>query len=54
MTVHGFIEDDKKAVDDYKKLHSKEWLEKLGEADFDIVIERDDLIDDIGFQQEPE
>ena len=54
MTVHGFIEDDKKAIDDYKKLHSKEWLEKLGESDFDIVIERDDLIDDIGFKQEPE
>ena len=54
MTVHGFIEDDKKAIDDYKKIHSKEWLEKLGESDFDIVIERDDLIDDIGFKQEPE
>jgi hypothetical protein len=54
MTTHGFIEDDKKAIDDYKKLHSTEWLEKLGTNDFDIVIERDDLIDDIGFEQEPE
>jgi hypothetical protein len=54
MTTHGFIDDDKKAIDDYKKLHSAEWLEKLGSSDFDIVIERDDLIDDIGYQQEPE
>ena len=54
MTTHGFIDDDKKAIDEYKKLHSAEWLEKLGTSDFDIVEERDDLIDDIGFEQEPE
>ena len=54
MTTHGFIDDDKKAIDDYKKIHSAEWLAKLGTSDFDIVIERDDLIDDIGYQQEPE
>ena len=54
MTTHGFIEDDKKAIDDYKKLHSTEWLKKLGTNDFDIVIERDDLMDDMGFEQEPE
>lgn len=54
MTTHGFIDDDKKAIDEYKKLHSAEWLEKLGTSDFDIVEERDDLIDDVGFEQEPE
>jgi len=54
MTTHGFIDDDKKAIDEYKKEHSAEWFEKLGAKDFDIVIERDDLIDDIGFEQEPE
>lgn len=54
MTTHGFIDDDKKAIDEYKKLHSAEWLAKLGTSDFDIVIERDDLIDDIGFENEPE
>ena len=54
MTTHGFIDDDKKAIDEYKKEHSAKWLEKLGAKDFDIVIERDDLIDDIGFEQEPE
>jgi hypothetical protein len=54
MTTHGFIDDDKKAIDDYKKIHSAEWLAKLVTNDFDIVIERDDLMDDIGFEQEPE
>ena len=39
MTVHGFIEDDKKAIDDYKKEHSKSWLSILGSADFDVVEE---------------
>ena len=39
MTVHGFIEDDKKAIDDYKKSHSKEWLSILGTTDFDVVEE---------------
>jgi hypothetical protein len=39
MTVHGFIPDDKKAIDDYKKEHSKEWLQILGTTDFDIVEE---------------
>jgi len=43
MTVHGFIEDDKKAVDDYKKLHSHEWLQVLGTTDFDIVEEDSEL-----------
>lgn len=41
MTVHGFIEDDKKAVDEYKKAHSAEWLQVLGTKDFDIVEEND-------------
>jgi len=39
MTVHGFIEDDKKAIDEYKKAHSKEWLQILGSTDFDVVEE---------------
>jgi hypothetical protein len=43
MTVHGFIEDDKKAVDDYKKIHSHEWLQVLGTTDFDIVEEDSEL-----------
>jgi hypothetical protein len=39
MTVHGFIPDDKSAIDAYKKEHSKEWLSILGSSDFDIVEE---------------
>lgn len=37
MTVHGFIDDDKKAIDAYKKEHSEEWLKILGSLDFDLV-----------------
>ena len=39
MTVHGFIADDKKDIDAYKKQHSKEWLAILGSDSFDIVEE---------------
>ena len=39
MTVHGFIADDKKAIDLYKKEHSKDWLQILGSTDFDVVEE---------------
>ena len=37
MTVHGFIDDDKKAIDNYKKEHADEWLKILGTLDFDLV-----------------
>ena len=46
MTVHGFIEDDKRAIDEYKKAHSKEWLSILGSTDFD-VIEEDEMEENI-------
>jgi hypothetical protein len=39
MTPHGFIEDDKKDLDQYKKEHSEEWLKILGGGDFQVVIE---------------
>jgi hypothetical protein len=40
MTPHGFIQDDKKALDKYKKEHSDEWLKILGgTGDFQIEIE---------------
>jgi RecA/RadA recombinase len=42
MTAHGFIPDDKKAIDDYKKKHSHKWLEVLGSTDFKIVEEEED------------
>jgi hypothetical protein len=50
----GFIEDDKKAVDEYKKAHSAEWLQVLGTKDFDIV-EENEMQEDIRdiFDNEP-
>jgi hypothetical protein len=56
MTVHGFIDDDKKAIDNYKKDHSEEWLRILGSADFDIVEEagEDGIDTSVMFDQEPE
>ena len=39
MTPHGFIEDDTKAIDKYKKEYSKEWLSILGSTDDIQVIE---------------
>jgi len=42
MTAHGFIDDDKKAIDKYKKDYSKDWLKTLGSSDFDVVIETDE------------
>jgi len=42
MTVHGFIDDDKKAIDNYKKEHSKEWLPILGSTDFELVEDNSD------------
>jgi len=40
-TPHGFIYDDKKAIDSYKKQHSNEWAKILGSSDFDIEEEAD-------------
>ncbi len=47
MTVHGFIADDKKAIDAYKKEHSKDWLSILGTDSFDIV-EEDEMKENFG------
>jgi hypothetical protein len=40
-TPHGFIKDDKKDIDRYKKLHSEEWISILGGEGFEIVEEGD-------------
>jgi mannitol-specific phosphotransferase system IIBC component len=37
MTSHGFITDDKKYIEKYKKEHSSEWIPILGEGKFDVV-----------------
>jgi hypothetical protein len=49
-TPHGFIIDDKKYIDAYKKQHSAEWLKILGSEDFDVIEEVDngDMIDNHG------
>jgi hypothetical protein len=47
MTVHGFIDDDKKALDNYKKQYSHQWLKTLGSKDFDVVEEADEDIKDL-------
>jgi hypothetical protein len=41
MTSHGFIPDDKKAIDAYKDAHKHEWIKALGSEDFQITIEAD-------------
>lgn len=40
-TAHGFINNDKKDMDKYKKAHVEEWAKILGSSDFDIVEEED-------------
>ena len=47
MTVHGFIDDDKKALDAYKKQYSHQWLKTLGSKDFDVVEEADEDTKDL-------
>jgi hypothetical protein len=47
MTVHGFINDDKKALDDYKKQYSDQWMKVLGSTSFDVVEEETQLSPDI-------
>jgi hypothetical protein len=42
VTVHGFIDDDPKAVERYKKDHKDEWLNVLGGGDFVIVEDTSD------------
>ena len=37
VTVHGFIPDDKKDIDAYKKEHSSEWVSILGEGNFETI-----------------
>lgn len=42
LVEHGFIEDDKIAIKDYTKKHSKSWVKTFGTDDFDIVDEGED------------
>jgi len=47
MTVHGFINDDKKELDNYKKEYSDQWMKVLGSTSFDVVEEETALSPDI-------
>jgi len=47
MTVHGFINDDKKELDNYKKEYSDQWMKVLGSSTFDVVEEETGLSPDI-------
>jgi len=39
MTAYGFMPDDDKSIKDFKKEHSKEWLEVLGDENFEVIME---------------
>jgi len=41
VTVHGFIPEEKKALEDYKKAYSHQWLKVLGSKDFEVIEEED-------------
>ena len=41
MTSHGFIADDKKAIDTYKDAHKGSWANTLGSTEFTVMVEAD-------------
>jgi hypothetical protein len=41
-TIHGFIQDDKKEIDTYKKAHSMEWKDILGDGKFEVIEDTSD------------
>ena len=41
MTQHGFIPDDKRAIDKYKNQYKDHWLNLLGSVNFDLIEEGD-------------
>ena len=45
MTQHGFIPDDKRAIDKYKDEHKDHWLKLIGSLDFSLI-EEGDLAED--------
>ena len=47
MTQHGFIPDEKRAIDKYKDQYKEHWLTLLGATDFDLI-EEGDLEEDMG------
>lgn len=54
MTQHGFIEDEKKAIDAYKDQYKGTWSGILGSTDFEVAVEAEvgEDIRDIGLNDE--
>jgi RecA/RadA recombinase len=54
MTQHGFIEDEKKAIDAYKDQYKGTWSGILGSMDFEVAVEAEvgEDIRDIGMSDE--
>ena len=54
MTPHGFINDDDKAIKNYKNQYGDEWAKILGGGDFKIVEENEEIADTSFYVNEPE
>jgi RecA/RadA recombinase len=54
ITPHGFIEDNEKALKEYKDSHKKEWEDILGGDGFDIIEEESHSVNAESFISEPE
>ena len=54
MTQHGFLENDKKAIDAYKETYKGTWATILGSTDFEVAIEPEvgEDIRDIGLNDD--
>jgi hypothetical protein len=54
MTQHGFIDDEKKAIDRYKDTYKETWATILGSTDFEVAIEAEtgEDIRDIGLNDD--
>jgi hypothetical protein len=54
MTQHGFIDDEKKAIDKYKDAYKDTWASILGSTDFEVAIEAEtgEDIRDIGLNDD--
>jgi hypothetical protein len=54
MTQHGFIDDEKKAIDKYKDTYKDTWATILGSTDFEVAIEAEtgEDIRDIGLNDD--
>lgn len=54
MTQHGFIDDEKKAIDKYKDTYKESWANILGSTDFTVAIEAEtgEDIRDIGLNDD--